>query len=144
MLKAAIIGHYVSGAWDPRIHGSCLSHGFLHHMPYARIQALGISCPASTRKFLRGARVKEVRFGDTERFIICHNPQAAERDQHLREQLTAQLAELIADSDELSEFKRGELRGKIVGKPSLTCARSTTGLKSASAPTSSSAGSRCS
>ena len=64
-------------------------------------------------------RVKEVRISDTERFIICHNPEAAVRDQHTREQLTAQLAALIEGSDELSEFKRGELRGKIAGKPGL-------------------------
>jgi Transposase DDE domain len=64
-------------------------------------------------------RVKEVRVSDTERFVICHNPEAAERDKHTREQLTAQLAELIDGSDELSEFKRGELRGKIAAKPGL-------------------------
>ena len=64
-------------------------------------------------------RVKEVRISDTDRFVICHNPEAAERDKHTREQLAAQLAELIAGSDELSEFKRGELRGKIAGKPGL-------------------------
>ena len=28
---------------------------------------------------------------DTERFVICHNPDAAERDAHIREQLVAQL-----------------------------------------------------
>jgi hypothetical protein len=64
-------------------------------------------------------RVKEVRISDTDRFVICHNPEAAERDRHMREQLVAQLAELIADTDKLSDFKRGELRGKIAGKPGL-------------------------
>ncbi|WP_444980738.1 IS1634 family transposase, partial [Planobispora siamensis] len=53
------------------------------------------------------------------RFVICHNPEAAERDAHTREQLLAQLADLIDASDALSEFKRGELRGKIVVKPGL-------------------------
>ncbi len=38
----------------------------------------------------------------------------------MREQLIAQLAELIDGSGQLSEFKRGELRGKIAGKPGLT------------------------
>jgi hypothetical protein len=64
-------------------------------------------------------RIKEVRISDTERFVICHNPEAAERDAHMREQLIAQLNELIDGTDSLSEFKRGELRGKIAGKPGL-------------------------
>ncbi|MCZ0999423.1 transposase [Streptomyces mirabilis] len=64
-------------------------------------------------------RVKEVRISDTERFVICHNPEAATRDQHIREQLVAQLTLLIEDTDQLSEFKRGELRGKIADKPGL-------------------------
>ena len=64
-------------------------------------------------------RVKEVRISDTERFVICHNPEAATRDQHIREQLVAQLTTLIEDTDRLSEFKRGELRGKIAGRPGL-------------------------
>nr|WP_268873608.1 transposase [Streptacidiphilus neutrinimicus] len=64
-------------------------------------------------------RVKEVRISDTDRFVICHNPEAAERDRHTREQLVAQLADLIADTDKLSDFKRGELRGRIADKPGL-------------------------
>ncbi|MCX5205963.1 IS1634 family transposase [Streptomyces sp. NBC_00237] len=67
----------------------------------------------------RNMRVKEVRVSDAERFVICHNPEAALRDEHVREQLVAQLSELIEDTDKLSEFKRGELRGKIAGKPGL-------------------------
>jgi Transposase DDE domain len=64
-------------------------------------------------------RVKEVRISDTDRFVICHNPEAAERDKHMREQLLAQLTDLIEGTDQLSDFKRGELRGKIAGKPGL-------------------------
>lgn len=64
-------------------------------------------------------RVKEVRISETERFVICHNPEAAERDKHMRTQLVAQLTELIDGSDQLTEFKRGELRGKIAAKPGL-------------------------
>nr|WP_243638879.1 hypothetical protein [Streptacidiphilus pinicola] len=64
-------------------------------------------------------RVKEVRISDTDRFVICHNPEAAERDRHMREQLVTQLADLIADTDKLSDFKRGELRGRIADKPGL-------------------------
>jgi transposase len=64
-------------------------------------------------------RVKEVKVSDSERFVICHNPDAAERDAHIREQLVAQLEELIAGSDTLPVMKRGELRGKISTKPGL-------------------------
>ncbi|WP_441350702.1 IS1634 family transposase [Streptomyces cellostaticus] len=64
-------------------------------------------------------RVKEVRISDTDRFVICHNPEAAERDRHMREQLVAQLTDLIVDTDKLSDFKRGELRGRIADKPGL-------------------------
>jgi IS4 transposase len=64
-------------------------------------------------------RVKEVKVSDTERFVICHNPDAAQRDAHIREQLIAQLEELIAGSDRLPVMKRGELRGKISTKPGL-------------------------
>jgi len=64
-------------------------------------------------------RDKEVKVSDTERFVICHNPDAATRDAHIREQLVAQLAELITGSDSLPVMKRGELRGKISTKPGL-------------------------
>nr|WP_245718515.1 transposase [Nocardia miyunensis] len=75
-------------------------------------------------------RVKEVRVSDSERFVICYNPDAAERDRATRDHLVAALAEVIEGSDTLSEFKRGELRGKIAGKPGLNrFLRVTTGGK---------------
>lgn len=44
----------------------------------------------------------------------------------MREQLLAQLADLIAETDKLSDFERGELRGKIADKPGLNrCLRTT-------------------
>ncbi|WP_308165503.1 IS1634 family transposase [Nocardia noduli] len=64
-------------------------------------------------------RVKEVRVSETERFVICFNPEAADRDAATREHLVTALQEMIDGSDALSEFKRGELRGKIAGKPGL-------------------------
>src|SRR4051794_9047655 len=64
-------------------------------------------------------RIKEVQVSETERFVICHHPEAAERDAHIREQLVAQLDELIAGSDRLPVMKRGELRGMISTKPGL-------------------------
>jgi transposase len=64
-------------------------------------------------------KVKEVRIAEDERFIICFNPEAAERDDAVRARMIAQLTELIKDSDALSRGKRAELRGVISTKPGL-------------------------
>jgi hypothetical protein len=65
-------------------------------------------------------QVKEVKLDDAEdRFIICYNPETAERDQLVRQRLVAQLEETIAGSDELPTTKRAELRGVISTKPGL-------------------------
>jgi|GEM_PF-3417074 len=36
-------------------------------------------------------RVKEVKISDTERFVVCHNPQAADRDAAVRANLLERL-----------------------------------------------------
>jgi hypothetical protein len=64
-------------------------------------------------------RVKEVRISDAERFVICYNPEQADRDAAVRERLVAQLQETITTSDKLSQTKRAELRGVISTKPGL-------------------------
>jgi Transposase DDE domain len=64
-------------------------------------------------------RVKEVRISDQERFVICHNPEAAERDAAIRARMLAQLGELISGSDKLTATTRAELRGVISTKPGL-------------------------
>src|SRR5919108_3311214 len=64
-------------------------------------------------------RVKEVRIAEDERFVICHNPDAAERDAAARARLVAQLKELIDGTDKLGRDKRAELRGVISTKPGL-------------------------
>jgi DDE family transposase len=64
-------------------------------------------------------RVKEVRISDSERFVICYNPEAAERDAAVRDRMLAQLGEMIKDSDKLTKTKRAELRGVISTKPGL-------------------------
>ena len=47
------------------------------------------------------------------------DPEAAERDPHVRERLVAQLAGLIENTDKLNATKRAELRGVISTKPGL-------------------------
>lgn len=65
-------------------------------------------------------QVKEVKLDDAgDRFVICFNPDEAERDQRVREHLVARLTDKIADSDELSATKRAELRGQISTQPGL-------------------------
>jgi DDE family transposase len=64
-------------------------------------------------------KVKEVRIAEDERFVICFNPEAAERDAAVRARMIAQLEEAIKDSDQLSAGKRAELRGVISTKPGL-------------------------
>jgi len=64
-------------------------------------------------------KVKEVRIAEDERFVICFNPEGAERDAAVRARMTAQLEEAIKDSDQLSKDKRAELRGVISTRPGL-------------------------
>jgi Transposase DDE domain len=64
-------------------------------------------------------KVKEVRISEDERFVICFNPEGAERDAAVRARMLAQLSETIGGSDALSRDKRAELRGVISTKPGL-------------------------
>ena len=65
-------------------------------------------------------KVKEVRIADGERFVVCHNPEAAERDAAVRTRLVAHLTDLIKDSDRLPAMRRAELKGVISTKPGLS------------------------
>jgi Transposase DDE domain len=64
-------------------------------------------------------RVKEVKISEAERFVVCYNPDAAERGAAIRGRMLAQLGELIDGTDKLSAAKRAELRGVISTKPGL-------------------------
>jgi hypothetical protein len=67
-------------------------------------------------------QVKEVRLPADladDRFVICFNPDAAERDRKIRDRMVALLEDTIAGSDKLSKDKRAELRGVISTKPGL-------------------------
>jgi DDE family transposase len=64
-------------------------------------------------------RVKEVKVSEHERFIVCHNPDAADRDAAVRANLVAKLEAMIAGTDRLSPDKRAELRGVISTRPGL-------------------------
>jgi hypothetical protein len=64
-------------------------------------------------------QVKEVKIRDDERFIVCFNPETADRDAALRKVMVDKLEQLIAGSDTLSPRKRAELAGKISMMPGL-------------------------
>lgn len=65
-------------------------------------------------------KVKEVKIPDAgDRFVICYNPEAATRDQAVRDDLVARLTEKITGTDTLDATKRAELRGRIATKPGL-------------------------
>ncbi|MFD1045858.1 IS1634 family transposase [Kibdelosporangium lantanae] len=68
-------------------------------------------------------QVKEVNLTKDDladdRFVICFNPEAAQRDATIRQRMLTQLDEAIAGSDKLSKDKRAELRGVISTKPGL-------------------------
>ncbi len=65
-------------------------------------------------------RVKQVRIDDgtaRDRFVICHNPERAERDRVVREQILDQLKQEIHAADALAPSKRAELYGALATKP---------------------------
>jgi Transposase DDE domain len=64
-------------------------------------------------------RVKQIRLADGDRFVIAHNPEAANHDAAVRARLLDRLGEMIAGTDKLSKTKRAELRGVISTKPGL-------------------------
>ena len=85
--------------------------------------AAALARPGRYRQVADNLAVKEVRLpediGTGDRFVVCFNPEAADRDKTIRERLVAALAEAIAGSDKLTATKRAELRGQISTKPGL-------------------------
>jgi Transposase DDE domain len=66
----------------------------------------------------------------TQRFVVCHNPEAAERDQQVRANLVAHLTQLIDGSDTWPARRRDELVGSLRATPGLRryLRRTSTGL----------------
>ena len=54
-----------------------------------------------------------------ERFVVCHNPEQAQRDQLVRSRLVSHLEGLIDGSDAWAQRKRDELAGSLKDKPGL-------------------------
>jgi hypothetical protein len=92
--------------------------------------AAALARPGRYRSVAGNLRVKEVHVapggdgdGDegarTQRFVVCHNPEQAERDAQVRANLIAHLGELIAGSDTWTARRRDELVGSLKTKPGL-------------------------
>jgi len=86
--------------------------------------------PGRYRTVADNLRVKEVSVapggdgdGDegarTQRFVICHNPDQADRDAAVRSNLVTHLQQLIDGSDTWTVRRRDELVGSLRGKPGL-------------------------
>ena len=81
--------------------------------------AAALSRQGRYQEITANLRVKEVKIADDERFVICHNPDGAERDAAIRARLLAQLKDKIDGTDTLTAAKRAELRGVISTRPGL-------------------------
>ncbi len=92
--------------------------------------ATALARPGRYRVVANNLRVKEVHVapggeGDGDegvravRFVVCHNPEAADRDAQMRANLIAHLEQLIDGSDTCSARKRDELVGTLRTKPGL-------------------------
>jgi transposase len=92
--------------------------------------AAALARPGRYRTVAGNLRVKEVAVapggkgdGDegarAQRFVVCHNPDQADRDATVRSQLVAHLEELMAGSDAWTERRRDEFVGSLKGKPGL-------------------------
>jgi hypothetical protein len=90
--------------------------------------AAALARPGRYHDVADNLRVKEIRVAPgggtadgarTERFVVCHNPDAADRDEAVRERLIEHLSTLIDGSDAWSKRRRDEFVGSLKGKPGL-------------------------
>ena len=82
--------------------------------------AAALSRQGRYRTVADNLRVKEVVIDDStmrDRFVVCHNPEQAERDRAVREQILAQLEAALAGSDALAAAKRADLACDLQAKP---------------------------
>ena len=92
--------------------------------------AAALARPGRYRRVAGNLRVKDVAVapggagdGDdgarTQRFVVCHNPEQADRDAAVRRALVAHLESLITGSDTWTDRRRDELVGSLRTKPGL-------------------------
>ena len=92
--------------------------------------AAALARPGRYRTVAGNLRVKEVAVapggdgdGDhgarAQRFVVCHNPEQADRDAAVRDRLVAHLESLIVGSDAWTPRRRDEFVGSLKAKPGL-------------------------
>ena len=92
--------------------------------------AAALARPGRYRTVAGNLRVKEVAVapggdgdGDegarAQRFVVCHNPEQADRDAAVRGQLVAHLEQLMTGSDGWTARRRDEFVGSLKSKPGL-------------------------
>ncbi len=86
--------------------------------------AAALARPGRYRTVAGNLRIKEVapKPGDSvtvDRFIVCHNPERADRDAAVRTELVAQLEGMIEGSDGWSQRRRDEFVGSLNTSPGL-------------------------
>jgi Transposase DDE domain len=84
--------------------------------------AAALARPGRFHTVAANLRVKEVVIDDgtmRDRFVICHNPEQAERDRVVRQAIVQQLERVIADSDALTAEKREDVACRLHEKPAL-------------------------
>ncbi|MDA8292465.1 MAG: hypothetical protein M0Z33_12420 [Actinomycetota bacterium] len=105
-----------------------LQHGGGHFIVAEKLRrASGEASEALARpgRYHRAAgnlEVKEVVVGDGERrqrFVVCFNPESAERDRQVRANLIEHLEVQISGSDEWAKSRRDELAGRLKTTPAL-------------------------
>ncbi len=93
----------------------------LRHTNHEAADAL--ARPGRYKRVAGNLRVKEVSVGGdgvrAQRFVVCHNPETAQRDAAVRARLVEHLSELINGSDTWSVRRRDEFVGSLKGKPGL-------------------------
>jgi len=106
---------------------------YIHAEKLRHTNAEAAAALARPGRYKTGAdnlRVKEVQVapsgegdGDdgarTQRFVVCHNPQQAERDAAVRTNLVTHLQSLIQGSDTWPARRRDEFVGSLKSKPGL-------------------------
>ena len=81
-----------------------------------------LSRPGRYHRAAGNLEVKEVRVGEgarSQRFVICFNPEAAERDRQVRANLVAFVESEIEGSDDWTKSRRDELVGRLRTTPAL-------------------------
>jgi hypothetical protein len=92
--------------------------------------AAALARPGRYRTVAGNLRVKEVAVapggkgdGDegarAQRFVVCHNPEQADRDEAVRGRLVSHLEQLMAGSDAWTDRRRDEFVGSLKTKPGL-------------------------